>query len=123
MCVLFHTQCVITQSLKVSDLRVIFDQFLNFDDHITAHIFILVNRLLYGMMLGLLLFMHLKNFRLDYCNSILYNVSYEQNGSIKKYFRINARTLTKLPWREQITPTLRNLHGLKIQGYNIDVYI
>ena len=29
-------ECQITQSLKVRDLGVIFDQFLNVDDHITA---------------------------------------------------------------------------------------
>ena len=38
-------ESMITQSSKVRDLGVIFDQFLNFDDHITAicraHIFIL----------------------------------------------------------------------------------
>ena len=55
----------ITQSLKVRDLGVTFDQFLNFDDHITAiiHIFILETLeklgICYRIMLVLLLFMHL----------------------------------------------------------------
>ena len=39
-------ESMITQSSKVRDLGVIFDQFLNFDDHITAyvkaHIFIFI---------------------------------------------------------------------------------
>ena len=60
----------ITQSLKLRDLCVTFDQFLKFDDHITAiclyveaHIFILETleklEIYYRIMLVLLLFMHL----------------------------------------------------------------
>ena len=57
---------LITQSLKVRDLAVTFDQFLNFDDHITAicrSIFILETfeklGIYYRLMLVLLLFMPL----------------------------------------------------------------
>ena len=57
----------ITQSLKVRDLGVTFDQFLNFDDQISAtcrtHTFILGTLeklgIYYRIMLVLLLFMHL----------------------------------------------------------------
>ena len=57
----------ITQSLKVRDLGVTFDQFLNFDDHITAicrstyfHIRNIGKLgIYYRIMLVLLLFMHL----------------------------------------------------------------
>ena len=57
----------ITQSLNVRDLSVTFDQFLNFDDHITAicrstyfHIRNIGKLgIYYRIMLGLLLFMHL----------------------------------------------------------------
>ena len=57
----------ITQSLKVIDLGVTFDQFLNFDDHtvlhVEAHIFIFETLeklgIYYRIMLVLLLFMHL----------------------------------------------------------------
>ena len=55
----------ITQSLKVRDLGVTFDQFLNFDDHITAicrsiHFHIRnIGNFFYRIMLVLLLFMHL----------------------------------------------------------------
>ena len=55
----------ITQSLKGRDLGVTFDQFINFDDHITAicrstyfHIRNIVE-IYYCIMLALLLFMHL----------------------------------------------------------------
>ena len=54
----------ITQSLKVRDLGVTFDQFLNFDDHITAicrstYFNIRNTGIYYRIMLVLLLFMHL----------------------------------------------------------------
>ena len=60
-------ESMITQSSKVRDLGVIFDQFLNFDDHITAicrstHFHIRnIGKFgtYYRMMLVLLLFMHL----------------------------------------------------------------
>ena len=58
-------ESMITESLKVRDLRVIFDQFLNFDDHITAicrstHFHIRnIGKIRNRMMLVLLLFMHL----------------------------------------------------------------
>ena len=70
----------ITQSLKVRDLGVTFDQFLNSDDHITA-----ICRSTYGKIRNLLSYnqynacstiIHaLISCRLDYCNSLLYNVS------------------------------------------------
>ena len=67
----------ITQSLKVRDLRVTFDQFLNFDDHITAicrsTYFHIINKkrnlLLYNVCSTII---HaLISCRLDYCNSLL----------------------------------------------------
>ena len=73
---------MITQSSKVGDLGVIFDQFLNFYDHITAicrstHFHIrnigkIRNLLSYDACSTII---HaLSSCRLDYCNSILYNV-------------------------------------------------
>ena len=75
-------ESMIMQSSKVRDLRVIFDQFLNFDDHITAicrstHFHIrnigkIRNLLSYDDCSTII---HaLICCRLDYCNSILYNV-------------------------------------------------
>ena len=75
-------ESMITQSSKVRDLGVIFDQFLNFDDHITAicrsTYFHIRNR---GKIMNLLSYdacstiIHgLISCRLDYCNSIMYNV-------------------------------------------------
>ena len=71
----------ITQSLKVRDLGVTFDQFLNSDDHITAKCrtyFHIRNK---GKIRNLLSYnacstiIHaLISCRLDYCNALLYNV-------------------------------------------------
>ena len=80
----------ITQSLKVRDLGVTFDQFLNFDDHITA-----ICRRTYfpirniGKMMNLLSYnacstIHaLISCRLDYCNSLLYNVPTHTTDRLK----------------------------------------
>ena len=89
----------ITQSLKVRDLRVTFDQFLYFDDHITAicrspyfhirNIGKIRNLLWYNACSTII---HaLISCRLDYCNSLLYNVP-----THKTY------------------PVLKSLHWLKI---------
>ena len=72
----------ITQSLKVRDLGVTFDQFLNFDDHITPicrstyfhirNIGKIWNLLSYNACSTII---HaLISYQLDFCNSLLYNV-------------------------------------------------
>ena len=68
-------ESMITQSSKVRDLGVILDQFLNFDDHITAicrNIGKIRNLLSYDACSTII---HaLISCQLDYCNSILYKV-------------------------------------------------
>ena len=77
----------ITQSLKVRDLGVTFDQFLNFDDLITAicrstyfhirNIRKIWNLLPYNACYTII---HaLIRCRFDYCNSLLYNVPTQTN--------------------------------------------
>ena len=77
----------ITQSLKVRDLGVTFDQFLNFGDHIAGicrstyfhirNIRKIRNLLSYNACSTII---HaLISCRLDYCNSILYNVPTQKN--------------------------------------------
>ena len=131
----------ITQSLKVRDLGVTFDQFLNFDDHITAicistyfhirNIGKIRNLLSYNACSAII---HaLISCRLDYCNSLLYNnnnniclksniqtssVDYVPTHKTDRLQRLQnqcARILTKSPRREHITPVLKSLHWLKIQ--------
>ena len=108
----------ITQSLKVRDLGVTFDQFLNFDDHITAicrstyfhirNIGKIRNLLSYNACSTII---HaLISCRLDYCITFL---------RIKlitcRLQNQCARILTKSPRREHITPVLKSLYWLKIQ--------
>ena len=112
----------ITQSLKVRDLGVTFDQFLNFDDHITA-----ICRSTYfhirtiGKIRNLLLYnacstiIHALSYRLDYCNSLLYNVPMHKTDRLQRLQNQCTRILTKSPRREHITPVLKSLHWLKIQ--------
>ena len=85
-------ECMISQSSKVRDLRVIFDQFLNFDDHITAicrstHFHIrnkdkIRNLLSYDACSTII---HaLISYRLDYCNSILYNIPRSKTHQLQR---------------------------------------
>ena len=72
----------ITQSLKVRDVCVTFDQFLNFDDHITA-----IWRSAY---------FHIRNIircRLDYCNPLLYNVPMHKTDRLQRLQDQYARIL------------------------------
>ena len=53
--------------------------------------------------------------RLDYCNSLLYNVPTHKTDRLQRLQNQCARILTKSPRREHITPVLKSLHWLKIQ--------
>ena len=108
-------ESMIKQSSKVRDLGVTFDQFLNFDDHITAicrstHFHIrnigkIRNLISYDACSTII---HaLISCRLDYCNSILYNVSKCKTNRLQR--------LQNQYRREHITPVLKKLHWLKIQ--------
>ena len=115
-------ESMITQSSDVRDLGVIFDQFLNFDDRITAicritHFHIrnigkIRNVLSYDACSTII---HaLISCRLDYCNSIMYNVPKSKTDRLQRLQDQCARILTKSPRREHITPVLKKLHWLKI---------
>ena len=108
----------ITQSLKVRDIGVTFDQFLNFDYHITA-----ICRSTYfhirniGKMINLLSYnacstiIHaLISCRLDDYNSLLYNVPTHKTDRLQRLQNQCARILTKSPRRKHITPVFKNLH-------------
>ena len=53
--------------------------------------------------------------RLDYCNSIMYNVPKSKTDRLQRLQNQCAPILTKSPRREHITPVLMKLHWLKIQ--------
>ena len=114
---------MITQSSKVRDLGVIFHQFLNFDDHITAicrsthfpirNIEKIRNLLSYDACSTII---HaFISCRLDYCNSILYNVPRSKTDRLQIFQNQYARILRKSQRMEHITPFLEKLHWLKIQ--------
>ena len=113
----------ITQSLKVRDLGVTFDQFLNFDDHISAicrstyfhirNIGKIWNLLSYNACSTII---HpLISCQLDYCNSLLYNIPMHKIDRLQRLQNQCARILTKSPRREHISPVLKSLHCLKFQ--------
>ena len=94
------------------DLGARFDQFLNLDDHITA-----ICRSTYfhtktiGKIRNLLSYnacstiIHaLISCRLDYSNSLLYNVPTHKTDRLQRLQNQCARILTKSPRREHITP-------------------
>ena len=114
---------IIQQSSEVRNLGIIFDQFLSFDDYISSvcrstH-FHLRNigriRHLLSQNVTAQLIHALISIRLDYCNSILYNLP---KNSILRLQRIQnqaARILTKTPRRDHITEVLIDLHWLRIE--------
>ena len=112
----------ISSSSKVRDLGVTFDNCLSLDAHISnicrsTH-FHLRN---IGRIRTLLTFHATAQLihavittRLDFCNSIFYNLP---NNKIERLQRIQnqaARMLTRSPRRNHITPVLRELHLLRI---------
>ena len=114
---------VIKPSEKVRDLGVILDQTLSFDDHISticqsAHFHIrnigrIRNLLLFDACATLI---HaLIGSRLDYCNSLLYNIADAKVERLQKVQNQAARILTRSPRRDHITPVLKQLHWLKVR--------
>ena len=96
-------------------MGVIFKQFLNFDDHITAicrstH-FHIRNISKNGNLLSYdacsTIIHALISCRVDYCNSILYNVPRSKTDRIQRLQNQCARILTNSPRREHITPVLK----------------
>ena len=92
-------ESMITQSSKVRDLGVIFDQFLNFDDHITA-----ICRSTHFHIRNIGKIRNLLSY--DACNSILYNVPKSKTDRLQRLQNQCARILTKSSRREHITPVL-----------------
>ena len=95
----------ITQSLKVRGLGVTFDQFLNFDYHITAicrstFVHIRNSRIIWNWLpynACSTISPALICCRLDYCNSLLYNVPTHKTDCPPRLQNQCARILTKSP--------------------------
>ena len=114
---------VIDQSSKVHDLGVIFDQFLNFDDYISGvcssthfhlrNIGKIRHLLSYDACAQLI--DALISIRLDYCNSLLYNLPKSSIERLQKMQNQAARILTKTPRCDHISEVLVSLHWLRIE--------
>ena len=114
---------VIKPSKKVRDLGLILDQTLSFDDHISticqsAHFHIrnigMIRNLLSFDACATLIHALIGN-RLDYCNSLLYNIADAKVERLQKVQNQAARILTRSPRRDHITPVLKQLHWLKVR--------
>ena len=109
---------IIQQSTKVRDLEVVFDQFHSFDDYISSvcrstH-FHLRNigriRHLLSHHASAQLIHALISTRLDYCNSMLYNLPKSSISRLQRIQHQAARILTRTPRRDYITEVLIDLH-------------
>ena len=100
----------------------VFDQYLTFHYHISG---ICMSTHFYlrsiGIMRNLLTFdataqlIHaLITIRLDFCNSIHYNLPNKQIEGLQRIQNQAARMLKRIPRRNHITPVLRELHWLRI---------
>ena len=95
-------------SSKVRDLGVVFDQYLTFHDHISGickstH-FDATAQLIHALITS----------RLDFCNTILYNLPNKQIERLQRIQNQAARMVKRIPRRNHITPVLRELHWLRI---------
>ena len=106
----------VSPSSKVRDIGVVFDQYLTFHDHISG-IFKSTRFHLRGI--GRIdataqLIHALFTSRLDFWNSILYNLPNKQIERLQRIQNQAARLLKRIPRRNHITPVLKELHWLRI---------
>ena len=107
----------------MGNLGIIFDQFLSFDDYISSvcrsTLFHLRNigriRHLLSQNATAQLIHALISIRLDYCNSILYNLPKNSISRLQRIQNQAARIQTKTPRRDHITEVLIDLHWLRIE--------
>ena len=104
-------------------LGVIFDQFFSFDDYISSvcrstHFHVRnigrIRHLLSHHATAQLIHSRIST-RLDYCNSVLYNLPKSSILRLQRIQNQDARILTRTPRRDHITEVLIDLHWLKIK--------
>ena len=109
------------QSSKVRGLGVIFDQSLSFDDYISGvcrstHFHLRnIGRIWSSYEATAQLLHDLITTRIDYCNSLLYNIPKCSIARLQKIQKQAARILTRTPRCDYITEVLINLHWLKVE--------
>ena len=104
----------VSPSSKVRDLGVVFDQYLTFHDHISGICKSTHFRNLLTFDATAQIIHALITSRLDFCNSILYNLPNKQIERLQRIQNQAARMLKRIPRRNHITPVLRELHWLRI---------
>ena len=111
----------VSPSSKVRNLGVVFDQYLTFYDHISGICKSTHFHRGIGRIRNLLTFdataqlIHaLITSRIDFCNSILYNLPNKQIERLQRIQNQAARMLKRVPRRNHITTVLRELHWLRI---------
>ena len=113
---------IIQQSSKVRDLGVISDQFLSFDDYISSvcrstHFHLRnIGRIQYLLSHhATAQLIHARiSIRLDYGNSMLYNLPKSSILILQRIQNQAARIFTRTPHRDHVTEVLIDLHWLKI---------
>ena len=111
----------VSPSSKVRDLGVVFDKYLTFHDHISG-----ICKSTHFHLRGIGRIRNLLTFdattqlihalitsRLDFCNSILYNLPNKQIDRLQRIQNQAARILKRIPRRNHIA-VLRELHWLRI---------
>ena len=112
----------VSPSSKVRDLCVVFDQYLTFHDHISGickstHFYLRGIRRIPNLLTFYAtaqLIHGLITSRLDFCNSILYNLPNKQIERLQQIQNQAALMLKRIPQGNHITPLLRELHWLRI---------
>ena len=112
----------VSPSSKMRDLGVVFDQYLTFLDHISG-----ICKSTHFHLRGIWRIRNLLTFdataqiihalttsRLDFCNSILYNLPNKQIEKLQRIQNQTARMLKRIPRCNHITPVLKELHWLRI---------
>ena len=112
----------VSPSSKVRDLGVVFYQYFTFHDHISGicksthfhlHNIKRIRNLLTFDATAQLIHALITS-RLDFCNSILYNLPNKHIERLQRIQNQAARMLKRIPRRNHITPVLRELHWLRI---------
>ena len=115
--------CIINPSLKVKNLGVIFDQNLNFNEHI--------NEICRKSLYQLYRLNQLKKYmdthsltqlihafvmsHIDYCNTLYYNIPAYSLQKLQRIQNMSARVLTQTSKYQHITPILKQLHWLPVK--------
>ena len=120
---LFDGQCI-RFSHKVKNVGVWLDEHLNLEAHvntITSHCYKLLKNI--GRLRNIFTKMHMEmlvhaviSSRLDYCNSIFYNMSKHNLNKLQKVQNAAARLIARKRKHQSISSTIEDLHWLRVES-------